>query len=125
MKSLIILFYFLSIISQLFIKPLFIRKGPVKFQKFLFVTMLLSFMLRKYSFTHFLLRTTHLFFCFLYSFFTFFIGVFTKFISKFSKSTSGVIFFPRVSSHTRSLISPYKLLFQRCMVTYDVNESVG
>ena len=66
--SVIIFFPFLSIISLLFNKSLFTRKGLIKFQKILFVTMLLLLMLWKYSFIHFLLRAMHLFLCFLYSF---------------------------------------------------------
>ena len=59
---------------------------------------------------------------FFIQFFIFFSSVFTKFISK---STSGINFFSKVSSQKRSLILPYELLFQKCIVIYDVNESVG
>ena len=115
--SVIVLFYFLSIILQPFNEPLLIRKVSIKFHKFLFVIMLLLNMLRKYSLIHFLLRATHLFLCFLYSVFIFRGMVFTKFISK---STSGKNFFLKVSGHCKSLFTPCELLFQRCMIIYDV-----
>ena len=75
-------------------------------------------LLRKYSFIHFSPKGN----TFVSLFFIFFTMVFTKITSK---STSGINFSPNVSSPKRSLISSYELLFQRCMLIYDVNESVN
>ena len=59
---------------------------------------------------------------FLMQFFIFFSRLFKKFISK---STSGLNLFPKVSSHKKSLISPYQLIFHMSMLIYDANESFG
>ena len=62
---------------------------------------------------------TSLFFTHLFIFFSRF---FTEFIPK---PSLGINFFPNVSSHKSSLISPYELLFQRWALIYDANGSIG
>ena len=79
-------------------------------------------LLLKYSFIHFSPKGNTFVSLFVIQFFIFFTMVFTKIISK---SNSGINFFPKVSSRKRSLIFSYDLLFQRCMLIYDVNEGVN
>ena len=104
--SVIILFSFLSIISQLFNESLFERKGLTKFQKnFIRNNVIISYVVKVF-FDTFPPKDNRFVCLFLIQSFIFFCRVFTKFISK---STSGINFFPKVSSHKRSLISPYEL----------------
>ena len=116
--SVIILFYFLSIILQLFNEPLFMRKGLIIF---ICNNVITSYVVKVFFYT-FPPKGNTFVSLFFIQFFIFFSRVFRKFICK---STSGINFFPKVSNHKRSVVSPYELLFQKCMLIYDVNEGVG
>ena len=114
--SVIIFFSFLSIILLVFNKPLFFVP-----KNFICNNVIIAYVVEVFFYTFLPKGNTFLSLFFIQSF-IFFPRDFAKFISK---STSGTNFFPKVSSRKKSLIYPYELLFQRCMVIYDVNESVG
>ena len=118
--SVIIFFLFLGIFSQLFNEPLFTRKGLSNF----FTGNKCSYYLCYESILLYIFSPKGNTFASLF-FMQFFIFISRAFRKSILKSTSGTNFFPKVFNHKRSLISHYELLFQRCMVIYDVNESVG
>ena len=83
-------------ISQLFNEPLFTRKGLIKFQKSFICNNVTTTYVAKVLFYTFPPKGNTFVSLFFIQFFIFFSRVFTKFISK---STYGINFFPKYSSH--------------------------
>ena len=104
--SVIILFSFLIIISQLFNEPLFTKRKTHKVPKnFICNNFIISYVGKIFFYT-FSRKDNAFISLFFTQFLTFFNRVFTEFIPK---STSGVNFFSNFSSLKRSFISPYEL----------------